>query len=90
MPHTARRNRRANERRRQLAAERQRPLPLAEQQRRAALRAAEHAARYPVAPTYRDIPDRSQKVRLAKLAAYMPDILSAIAFRLMRAAAKPR
>jgi hypothetical protein len=53
MPHPARSARRSNAARRKAIAEQRKPLPLAEQRRRAAERAAAYAARYPHPPVYR-------------------------------------
>lgn len=53
MPHVNRQRRMANERRRQVAADKQKPLPLAEQRERAEARLAAHRRRYPYPPVYR-------------------------------------
>lgn len=81
MPKTARANRRANERRRKEAEAKQKPLPIEEQRQRAALRAAEHAASYPVPPTYEDQPNRSKPVRLLMMPV-IPGLFAAAALRL--------
>lgn len=78
---TARANRRANERRRKEAEAKQKPLPIEEQQARAKMRAAEHAARYPVPPTYEDQPNRSKPVRLSRMPV-IPMLFAEAALRL--------
>jgi hypothetical protein len=52
MAHTNRSNRNKNAARRKLGAEKQQPLPMEEQVRRAEARAAAHKARYPKPPVY--------------------------------------
>jgi len=54
MPHATRSARKTNEARRQMAANKQTPLPMEEQQRRAAENAQAQFARYPVPPRYRN------------------------------------
>jgi hypothetical protein len=87
MRSTVEQSREANQRRRDLAAAKQKPLPLAEQRRRADERAAAHRARYPHPPVYTE----PNSTRVRQPACYGPsDFFAALLIDTMLRRARRR